>query len=214
VSICGVSGTFNMIHPDPDVRRWGLERLDVIARSAHPMGTNLVTLCTGTRDAEDQWRGHPDNATPAAWRDLCVVMTEAIAIADAHDVHLGIEPELANVVSSAALARQLIEDLQSDRLRIVVDPANLFDAGHRQRRIVSEAIDQLGDLVVVAHAKDRAPDGTITTPGTGLVDFDHYLTELERIGFDGPLVAHGFAGRDATMVARFLGGRLASHQGG
>jgi sugar phosphate isomerase/epimerase len=213
VAICGVSGTFNMIHPDPDVRRRGLERLDVIARSADAMGTDLVTLCTGTRDAEDRWRGHPDNATPEAWQDLRVVMAEAVAIAEKHDVRLGIEPELANVVSSAALARRLIDELQSDRIRVVLDPANLFDVQmpDARRRLVSEAIDQLADLIVVAHAKDRAPDGAATAPGTGVVDFDHYLRELEAIGFRGPIVAHGFAADDATNVARFLRRRLASH---
>lgn len=214
VSICGVSGTFNMIHPDPDVRRKGVARLDVIARSARAMGTDLITLCTGTRDTEDQWRGHPDNATPEAWRDLCAVMADAVAIAEAHDVLLGIEPELANVVSSAPLARRLIEDLQSDRIRIVLDPANLFDAQSRarQRRIISEAIDHLTDLVVVAHAKDRSEDGSVTSPGMGVVDFDHYLTELQRTGFEGPLVAHGFTDRDATAAVRFLRARLGSRR--
>ena len=212
LSICGVSGTFNMIHPDHRVRRTGLARLGVIAGSARAMGTNLITLCTGTRDPDDQWRSHPDNASPEAWRDLCAAMAEAVAIAEAHDVVLGIEPELANVVSSAASARRLIEEIRSDRIRIVVDPANLFDDRTReqQRRIVSDAIDGLADLIIVAHAKDRGPDGAVTSPGTGLVDFDHYLRELERIGFTGPLVAHGFVAREAVTVARFLRRRLGS----
>jgi len=212
LSICGVSGTFNMIHPDPSVRHTGLARLDVIAGSAHAIGTNLITLCTGTRDPDDQWRGHPDNAGREAWRDLCATMTEAVAIAEAHDVVMGIEPELANVVSSAASARRLIDELQSDRIRIVIDPANLLDDATRgeQRRIISEAIDQLADLIVVAHAKDRAPEGSVTSPGKGVIDFDHYLAELQRIGFQGPLVAHGFTARDAENVARFLRGRLGS----
>lgn len=216
LSICGVSATFNMIHPDQSVRRMGLARLEVIAGSAPAMGTNLITLCTGTRDPDDQWRSHSDNASPEAWRDLCATMTEAVAIAEAHDVVMGIEPELANVVSSAALAQRLIEEMRSDRIRIVLDPANLFDGRTRdqQQHIVSEAIDLLADLIIVAHAKDRAPDGTVTTPGTGLVDFDHYLGELQRIGFEGPLVAHGFTHREATSVARFLRRRLGSHRDG
>ncbi len=208
--ICGVSGTFNMIHPDQSVRRTGLARLDVIAASARAIGTNLITLCTGTRDPDDQWRSHPDNASPGAWRDLCAAMAEAVAIAEAYDVVLGIEPELANVVSSAASARRLFEEMRSDRIRIVLDPANLFDDRTRdqQRRIVSEAIDRLADLIIIAHAKDRAPGGAVSTPGTGLVDFDHYLRELEQAGFRGPLVAHGFTDRDATTVANLLRRRL------
>ena len=105
------------------------------------MGTRLVTLCTGTRDPADPWRAHPDNGTPEAWRDLTASMETAIAAAEASDVYLGIEPELANVVSSAEAARRLIDEMKSPRLRIVIDAANLFEtasvgraAGHRQPR--------------------------------------------------------------------------------
>ena len=84
-------------------------------------------------------------------------MEAAIAIAERHDVDLGIEPELANVVDSAAKARRLIDELRSPRLKIVLDPANLFETetAEEQRRIVAEAIDLLADRIVMAHAKDR-----------------------------------------------------------
>ena len=37
--------------PDPAVRATGLRRLDLLIRNAAALGTNMVTLCTGTRDA-------------------------------------------------------------------------------------------------------------------------------------------------------------------
>jgi sugar phosphate isomerase/epimerase len=212
IRICGVSATYNMIHPDAEVRRLGMARLAAIAEVAATMGTDLLTLCTGTRDRDDMWRGHPDNASPEAWRDLLTSMERAIAIADRHDVRLGVEPELANVVSSAGAARRLVDEMQSDRISIVLDAANLFDIGScdRQRRIISEAVDLLADRIVVAHAKDRTRDGAATTPGRGVVDVDHYLRELRRAGFTGPLVAHGFPAEDAMTAAEFLRERLAS----
>jgi sugar phosphate isomerase/epimerase len=45
-----VSGTFNMIHPDPTRRGDGLRRLEVLAGACRRMGTSVITLCTGTRD--------------------------------------------------------------------------------------------------------------------------------------------------------------------
>src|SRR5690606_19191754 len=56
VPICAVSGTYNMAHPDPAVRAAGLRRLEVLAAACGGMGTRLITLCTGTRDPDDQWR--------------------------------------------------------------------------------------------------------------------------------------------------------------
>lgn len=206
IRLCGVSGTFNMIHPDPDVRRRGLASLDVIARAASAMGTDFITLCTGTRNTEDMWRGHPDNSSAAAWNDLRAAMESAVGIAESHDIRLGIEPELGNVVSSAALAKRLLDEVQSEHLRIVFDPANLFEAETRdvQRRIISESVDLLADRITIAHAKDRAPDGSFTTAGQGVLDYGHYLHELIGIEFSGPVVAHGLAASEASTVARFL----------
>jgi sugar phosphate isomerase/epimerase len=211
IAIAALSGTYNMIHPDLAQRRKGHARLKLMAARCAAMGTGLITLCTGTRDADDQWRAHPDNHTQEAWRDLCVAMEVAIRIADEHDVDLGIEPELANVVNSAQKARELIDTMQSPRLKIVLDPANLFEhhSLNGQRRIVSEAVDLLADRIVMGHAKDRTAEGAFTTAGKGCLDYGHFLAALNSIGFKGALVTHGLAAEEAQGVAEFLRGALA-----
>src|SRR6266851_5545608 len=84
--MAAVSGTFNMIHPDPTKRADGLRRLAVLAGACREMGTAIITLCTGTRDPDDMWRRHPDNDTPAAWTDLLDSVREAVRIAEGSDV--------------------------------------------------------------------------------------------------------------------------------
>jgi sugar phosphate isomerase/epimerase len=210
VSLCAVSGTYNMAHPDPAVRADGLRRLEVIAAACAAMGANLITLCTGTRDPDDQWRGHPDNASPEAWRDMRTEMEKAVVIAERYELRLGIEPELANIVDSAAKARRLLDEIGSPVLAIVLDPANLFEQAELsgQRRIVAEAIDLLADRIVMGHAKDRTASGAFATAGRGVLDYPHYLSCLRASGFDGDLVTHGLAAHEAPGVAAFLGGLL------
>jgi sugar phosphate isomerase/epimerase len=212
VAIAAVSGTYNMIHPDPAIRAVGLRRLGVLIDAAAAMGTGTVTLCTGTRDPDDQWRAHPDNATPEAWRDLLDALAKACALAEAKGVQLGIEPELANVVDSAPRARALIDSLQSPSLAIVLDPANLFEVAPlaTQRDILSLAVDLLADRIVMAHAKDRNADGSFATAGQGVVDFPHFLGCLGRAGFAGDLVTHGLRVEEAADVAVFLARAVAS----
>jgi sugar phosphate isomerase/epimerase len=206
VGIVALSGTCNLIHPDLAVRAEGLRRLGVVIAAAPMIGTRLVTLCTGTRDPDDMWRAHPDNATPDAWRDLCASMAVVVDAAEAADVELGIEPELANVVSSAVAARRLVDDMQSPRLRIVLDAANLFEAAPlaEQRAIVAAAVDLLADRIAMAHAKDRTADGEFVAAGQGVLDYRHYLGALRGAGFDGPLVTHGLDAGDAPAVGAFL----------
>ena len=206
VEIVALSGTYNMIHPDPAERMRGHARLKALARSASGQFTRLITLCTGTREADDQWRSHPENESADAWTDLLSSMEIAVEIADQFDVDLGIEPELANVVNSAERARRLIDQIGSSRLKVILDPANLFEAEtlDTQRRIVAAAIDGLADRIVMGHAKDRRPDGGFTTAGRGVLDYRHYLMRLKTAGFNGPIVAHGLTAQEASGVAAFL----------
>ncbi|HEX2909194.1 MAG TPA: TIM barrel protein [Chloroflexia bacterium] len=70
ITLAAVSGTFNMAHPDPQVREAGLYRLAVLAEICNDIGTNIITLCTGTRDLADMWRWHAENSSPEAWQDM------------------------------------------------------------------------------------------------------------------------------------------------
>ena len=118
----------------------------------------------------------------------------------------GIEPELANVVSDAASARRLIDELRSPRLRIVLDPANLFEtaAPEARRTIIEGAVDLLAGRIAMAHAKDRDAAGGFVAAGHGVIDFPHFVQCLRAAGFAGPLVTHGLSEAEAPAVATFL----------
>jgi sugar phosphate isomerase/epimerase len=210
VAIPAISGTYNMIHPNPQVRADGMRRLGVMLRAASAMDMPMVTLCTGTRDPNDQWAHHPDNATPQAWADLLAAMGKAVDLAEAAGIDLGVEPELANVVSSAGHAARLIAELKSPRVKVVLDPANLFEIAPdaERRRIVEQAVDAVAGHIAMAHAKDRNSDGTFAAAGAGVIDFPHFVRRLRQAGFDGSLVTHGLAEAEAPRVAAFLRGVL------
>ncbi|TSE09717.1 sugar phosphate isomerase/epimerase [Mesorhizobium intechi] len=210
VSLAALSGTYNMAHPDRAVRDDGLRRLGVVIETAASVGIPLVTLCTGSRNIADLWAYHPENATPSAWCDMAAEMGKALALAEDAGVDLGIEPEQANIVTSARDATRLIADMGSKRLKIVLDPANLFEYATRDeaRAIVAAAIDEAADHIAMAHAKDRHGDGRFATAGQGIVDFPDFVTRLKAVGFDGALVTHGLSAKEAVDVATFLRGLL------
>jgi sugar phosphate isomerase/epimerase len=212
IEIVGVSGTFNMIDPDERKRRDSLARLDVLAKAARAIGCNFITLCTGTRDSKDMWRAHPENGSAAAWQDLLLSMREAIVVAERHDVFLGVEPETGNVVSSARKARELLDTLQSSRVKIVADPANLFAHGRvdRVRETMEEMFQLLGPDIGMAHAKELAADGATgnLAPGRGVVDWNYFFGALARMDFRGPIMMHGLPETDVAQASRFLRAKL------
>jgi sugar phosphate isomerase/epimerase len=206
VAIAAISVTYNMIHPDLATRKGGRASFSAIASRARAMGANLLTVCTGSCDPQDQWRHHPDNSGAAAWRTMCEEFQYLLEIAERCDISIGVEPELANVVSTAERARELIGALGSNRIRIVLDPANLFEVEtpHRQKVLIERAVNLFGENIALAHAKDRNANGGFTRAGAGVIDFAHFLAALRRVGFDGAIVTHGLSAAEAPGVSRFL----------
>jgi sugar phosphate isomerase/epimerase len=214
VTMSAINGTFNMIHPDLDKRRDGLQCLRELALACEALGTSVITLCTGSRDPESMWRRHAHNDLPDAWDDMLRSMHEALNLTEETGVTLAFEPEVSNVVDSARKARLLLDTMQSPRLKVVMDGANIFHAGElpQMTSILEEALDLLGPDIVIAHAKDLDHDGEAgnVAAGTGLLDYPLYLTLLLQSGFKGPLILHGLSEAQARDAVAFVRNTLAA----
>ena len=215
VTVAAISGTFNMAHPEEEVRRDGLRRLGVVADVCDRLGTSVITLCTGTRDRKNMWRRHPDNGTPEAWRDMLATTQEALQMAEEHGLTLAFEPEINNIVDSAENGQRLLAEMRSSRLKVVMDAANLFDAEDparglsRSEEILAEAFELLGEDTVIVHAKDMRASGELVAVGKGDLDYDLYLQHLFEAGYGGPLVMHGLAEEEVEGSLAFLRRKLA-----
>jgi sugar phosphate isomerase/epimerase/pimeloyl-ACP methyl ester carboxylesterase len=208
LSMAAVSGTFNMIDPDPAKRRAGLRGLEQIAACCAVFAAPIITLCTGTRDPKNMWRAHPQNDSAEAWKELLASMDQALKIAERYDVCLGVEPERGNVVSSAKKARRLLDEMGSPLLRIVLDPANLFGPGDGARmvEILDEAFDLLGPDIALAHAQDFRDGAEVAqlAPGRGMLDWLRLLRLFRTVRYKGPLILHGLTEEEVRPSAAFL----------
>jgi sugar phosphate isomerase/epimerase len=198
IEVAAASGTFNAIHPDTNQRQEGVRRVALLAGRCADLGTHVITLCTGTRHPTHMWRFHPDNALPDAWVDCVETLRQLAAIGEREDVTMAFEPETVNVVDSAKKAARIIDEVGSDRLRVVLDPANLFhpaDLPH-MHDVLEEAFALLGTKIALAHAKDvrisdRDPQECVRpAAGNGVLDYATYARLLRGSGFDGALVLH------------------------
>ncbi|HUT61196.1 MAG TPA: sugar phosphate isomerase/epimerase [Phycisphaerae bacterium] len=219
ITMAAVTGAFNMIHPDPQRRSNGLQRLDELASACERLGTSVITLCTGSRDPDIMWRWHPENDSPEAWKDLVATMSRAVEIAQEKNVTLAFEPEANQVVGTARKSRRLLDEMQSPCLKVVMDAANLFHTGElsssdelsRIPEVLDEAFELLGEDIVIAHAKDVDQQGERhVAAGKGVLDYDRYLSLLHAAGFDGPIVLHTLEESEVAQCVAFLRGKLAS----
>ena len=210
VGIAAISATYNMTDPDPERLASGRRAFQAICEKTPAMGSNLVTVCSGSKHPTDKWQHHPANDDPQSWTDMCKEFEIICAHATQHGVLIGVEPEPANIVSNADRAASLIADFPGSPIRIVLDPANMIEdvAPEDHHRTIDQAFDLLGDHLVLAHAKDRFANGQVAPAGRGVVDWTHFLGCLAAIGFNGALVAHGMSAAEAPAVASFLAGHL------
>lgn len=216
VRIAAVSGTFNMIDPDAARLQANIARYPVLLAWCRALDCDVITACTGTRNPASMWRHHPDNARPEAWSDLRRTLDRVLPEAEAQGVTIAFEPEVVNVIDTAAKAQRLIDEVQSPRLRIVMDPANYFhpDMLGRMDEVLDDIFQRVGPYIAFAHAKDvrpPEPGGTECirpAAGTGVLNYPRYLDLLRRSGYDGALVMHSLEESEipssAAYVRRFM----------
>jgi sugar phosphate isomerase/epimerase len=207
IGIWGVSLTFNLIDPDTERRAAAIGRARGYLSRIPELGAEFATICTGTRDPENMWRAHPGNDEPEAWTDLRAGLEQLLPAAAAAGVRLGLEPEQANVVSSAAAARRLLTELGSDAALtgIVLDPANLVEVSTavQQDAILADAFDQLGGSVVCLHAKDVVESG-YAAAGVGLLDYDLIYRLRAALPRPVPVIVQDVTQDDAPRVRDML----------
>lgn len=205
--LASVSGTFNAIHPDLGIRRSGIE----MVRRLMVSGAPVITLCTGTRDPDDMWRRHPANDLPDAWADLRETLAALLPDSEANGVLLGVEPEINNVINTAAKARRLLDDIRSPYLKIILDGANLFeDATSEMASTLAEAFDLLAADAVLFHAKDLAiASRPSQAAGKGALDWDTYCRLIQTHCPLVPVILHNLAENEVPSSLAFLKDRLA-----
>ena len=206
ISISAISATYNMTDPNINRRSVGRKAFEAIAKCAAFLGTPIVTVCSGSLNTNDKWKSHPDNSNPENWFDMCKEFEMLCTIAEKHNILIGVEPELGNIVSSAPHAAKLLKSFSGGPIRIVLDPANLIEDAplDQHKKIIDEALESLEKKIILVHAKDRSSDGCIAPPGKGVIDWPYFLKSLAYGGFDGPLITHGITASQAPETANFL----------
>jgi sugar phosphate isomerase/epimerase len=196
VEIISVNGTFNMAHPDPKIRREGVDRFKNFAESTRKLGSKYASLCSGTRNPDYLWSPHPDNDTETAWNDMIDTMKKVVDIAERNDLIVAVETEAANVINTPEKARQLMDEIGSPNLKMIIDCANIFHVGqaHKEnvRPQIKKAFENFGKDIVMAHGKDISDsDGIDYCPtGEGIVDYDYFLQSLKNYNYNGDMLLH------------------------
>lgn len=164
----------NMIHPDPAIREAALLKFESYVCHARYFGATMVATETGNVLPEIRYT--TDNFTDAAFADMVQVIQRLVKVGEQQQTLIGIEPGLNHPLYSLDRVEQLIQQIDSDYLGIILDPTNLItsETYQEQATLVKQAFERFGDKIVAVHLKDYQIQDDKVMPvnlGSGLIDY-------------------------------------------
>ncbi|MBQ6477911.1 MAG: sugar phosphate isomerase/epimerase [Erysipelotrichaceae bacterium] len=210
IRIDALSGTFNMIDPDPDRKEKAIRQFEYQCYLAHRLHAPVITLCTGSKN-ENKWKWDDRNLEEASYRELLETTRIILEFAHKYGIVLGVEPEPTNVINDAHKARRYLDDIADEHLKIVMDGANLFTEKNIDRidEVLKESFSLLGKDVCLAHGKDLYIENrktVYTGSGMGKIDFPLFVSLLIEYGYEGPIIMHGLKEEDVVTCRNYLEG--------
>lgn len=143
-------------------------------------------------------------------RSLAAILPDAEALG----VTVAVEPVYYHTLATPELTRQLLDDLQSPALAVILDPGNLFspEEAPRQQALWQRAFDCFGSRIAAVHCKGVRIEGgrPVSCPlEASQVDLAAVLRLLRQTGREPPLLREEAVPVRAAADRAFLQGLLA-----
>ena len=195
----------SLVGGTPARRREGAGRLRAFVRTAAALGAGSAYVRPGSLDARGAWRPHRGNRSIETREQLVRSLQEVVPAAESAGVRLALEAHVLSPVWSAAVAREVLDGVDSPALGFNADPVNLIERwedAQSPAAVVDEMFRLLGDRLVCAHLKDVRMGDTFVfhveecTPGEGNLDIAAFLHRYrEAMPAGVVLIEHLPAGR-------------------
>lgn len=157
-----------------------------IYRAHLRFAAQIGALCVGTETPPAEGPEGKACRTEEAYHLFLNRMRPLVQAAEELGVTLAVEPVCTHIIHDADRAVRMLEDLKSDRVKIILDAVNLIDTEHVDGagELVRDAVRKLGGQVCVLHMKDYLPQPEAVRPrpvpcGQGEMDY-RALLELAR----------------------------------
>jgi L-ribulose-5-phosphate 3-epimerase len=173
---------FNIIHPDPAERRYGIERFKEHIRYVKDFGCSLVATETGNVNADTIYT--EENFKEEPFLEVVESVQELVAEAEKFGVIVGIEGGVNHPIHTPQKMKRLLDLIDSNNIQIVFDPVNYLtiDNYTNQVEVIQEAFELFGDRMAIFHAKDFKIEGNkvvTTNVGQGLLNYDFIFPILK-----------------------------------
>jgi sugar phosphate isomerase/epimerase len=209
IVIAEVGAWSNPLGPDKARRAEAIVRNKLQLALAERVGARCCVNITGSRG--EQWDGpDPKNLTGETFDLIVETVRDIIDAVKPKRTFYTLETMPWMYPDSAESYLRLIRAIDRKAFAVHLDPANLICSPQRYYAsgdVIREFVRKLGRRIRSCHAKDVRLSGTMTThidevrAGTGEMDYRTYLTELNKLDPDVPLMIEHLKTREEYAAA-------------
>jgi sugar phosphate isomerase/epimerase len=157
------------------------------------------------------WDGpHPDSLSADTFALIVDSVREIIDAVAPERTYYTLEPMPYLLPDSPDSYLELLRAVDRDRFAVHLDPVNMINTPAKlydHAAFIRECIDKLGPHVRAVHAKDMTITSALTLdmperrPGLGDIDFRAFLTEVQRLDPDTPLLVEHLESDEEYVAA-------------
>ncbi|MFV1964821.1 MAG: sugar phosphate isomerase/epimerase family protein [Pirellulaceae bacterium] len=174
----------NLIHPDEAERKANLAYFEEMMKVGAHMGVRTFITEAGHYHGEGPAPAVPYDFQEEVWKMTVATGKQLAKIADGYDATVLVEPFFQGFFASAKRTRLFLEEVDSPRIRALLDPANLLELND-----LEEMFDQLGPWIDCLHGKDRKLHVRRGVPaGQGDLDYPKFVTLVAAQTPSAPLI--------------------------
>ncbi|MCX5684407.1 MAG: sugar phosphate isomerase/epimerase [Planctomycetota bacterium] len=193
----------NLIHPDEAERKANMAYFEAMMKAAQAMGVR--TLITEAGHYE------PPKPEPVAyhfqeevWKQMVATARQLAHLAERYDATVLFEPFFRGFLASAKRTRVFLEEVNSPRIRALLDPANLLEVND-----LEEMFGQLTPWIDCLHAKDRKMHVDRGVPaGKGDLDYKKFVALAAKHTPKAPLILEYVGAADYKQALSHLQGAM------
>lgn len=147
--------------------------------------------------------------TEEAYQRVLKTFKELTKAAERNGVCIAVEGVHCFVINTPKKMRRLVDDLNSDNVKVIFDPVNYLNTNNykNQDEIIKETFDLLRDKICVVHAKDFTVENGIfksAKPTEGMLNYNLIFRKLKENNLDIPIICEEISDIDAVAVFREL----------
>jgi len=174
---------FNLLEKDSVQLREYIDRFKMFLRYSGDFRCPLVGTETGSYNSDCSY--NRKNHGTEAFEKVIFILRELTDYAEKIGGFVGIEPVYNHSVYSPGIMKKVIDLIDSDNLKVIFDPVNLFHFCNYESRkeIIDESFELFGEKIALVHLKDFiVSDGWILKVplGQGIMDFGHLFSLLDE----------------------------------